>query len=119
MISVKYIGKRQNYIEGAYGSKLAFVQGESKLLPEDLATKLLRHPDVFIDGDTLAKVAIVPDTPETEDVQENIDSLATMDSDALAEFALIRFNGYKLDKRKSTENLRLDVTNLIHQYGLL
>lgn len=118
MIPIKYIGKRERYTEGCYGSKIEFVQGETVSVPDDLAVKLLRHPDQYERGEEAEKEAIIQPKEDEEDTQDDRDAVANMDRDALIEFASTRFNGYKLDKRRSDETLRDEVIRLIDQYGL-
>ena len=125
MTPIRYIGARPNYTEGTYGSKIEFTQGETVLVPDDLALKLLKHPDVYELGDITADAqpAIIPapnpnQEPE-EDVQAARDLVANMDTiDALVDYAAINFAGRKLDKRQSIPKLRREVTRLIDLYGV-
>jgi hypothetical protein len=125
MIAVKYCGKRPSYTEGAYGSKILFHKGETIRVPDDLALKLLRHPDVYAPGheeeNTPTAIIKVPDPEEEKaeaDVQHARDVINTMDSvDALAEYAMTNFS-QKLDKRQSVPNLRTKVIQLIDLYGV-
>jgi hypothetical protein len=124
MIPVKYIGHRSSYVEGTYGSKILFQKGETVLVPDDLAVKLLTHTDVYERGeDVTAKPAVIPSPnpnqePE-EDLQAARDLVANLDSvEALAEYAATNFAGRKVDKRLSIPKLRREVTRLIDLYGI-
>jgi uncharacterized protein YjlB len=125
MIAIRYIGHRSFYVEGAYGSKIEFIKGETVLVPDDLAAKLLKHADVYeLGADTeAAQPAIIPSPnpnqePE-EDIQSARDLVANMDTvDALVEFAATNFSGRKLDKRLSIPKLRREVTRFIDLYGI-
>jgi hypothetical protein len=124
MIPVKYIGHRPQYIEGKYGSKILFHQGETFMVADELAEKLLTHADVYERGDDPRAVAAVipepnPNTEPDENVQSARDLVANMDTvDALAEYAATNFAGRKVDKRLSIPKLRREVTRLIDLYGI-
>lgn len=124
-IAVRYVGRRPVYREGTYGSGIVFTKGETKLVPSDLANKLLRHADVYVAG-TVSKgveVASMPDAVKKTDEQneEEImqslrDSIQTMDKDALETYARTQFK-IDIDKRRGLDKLRQQVTQLIDQYG--
>ena len=57
-VSVKYIGKRSSYVDGAFGTRVTFKQGESKMIPADKALLMLRHPDVYVPGKADAPIAV-------------------------------------------------------------
>lgn len=123
-IAVQYVGPRAHYVEGAYGSGVRWVQGQTQLLPTELAAKLLRHPDVYVPGKAPgATVAQVTDTLATEskeeqDTQDMRDQVAAMDKKALAMYAETHFN-LKLDHRKSVDVLRQQITGLVDQFGVV
>lgn len=121
MIAITYIGKRDTYVDGCYGSKIVFQQGETKAVPEEWAVKFLRHPDQFEKSDDKKATPVEIEAKEQpeEDIQDTVDAVANMDSDALAEFAATHFNGFKINKRKGVESQRAEVTRLIEQFGLL
>lgn len=119
LISIRYIGKRPDYLDGTYGTRIVFVQGESRMVPADVAKKMLRHPDVYELGEDGAPVATLPPVKDKEeDVQDMRDALAHMDKDALTTYAHTHFQ-LKLDKRKDVGALRTQVTQLIDQYGVI
>lgn len=120
-VLVKYVGRRETYIERAYGSGIVFVQGETKPVPVDLAAKLLRHADVYVPGEPgpfteAVEVAQAPKQTQDESTQDLRDTIAFMDKDALETFAKTNFK-IDLDKRKSVNTLRQHVTQLVDQYG--
>lgn len=127
MISVTYVGKREHYVENCYGSKIAFSKGETKAIDDGLAAKLLKHPDQYRRGDdaeverltALSPQDVADDTDDTDDTVQNArDLVASMEADALVDYAQTHFNGIKLNKRKTLDNLRGDVLQLIDQYGV-
>jgi hypothetical protein len=124
---IRYIGKRDEYVENAYGTKIKFNQGETELVPSDKAILLLRHPDQYERGDV--KAAKKPQTPvnaktddkdkDTEDqLQEARDLVANMDVAALKEYALTNFSGHKLHPNIGVDKARIQVTQLIDQFGI-
>lgn len=46
-IAVTYTGKEDPFVERNYGSALTFRKDQSRVIPAELAHKLLRHADVF------------------------------------------------------------------------
>lgn len=120
MIPVTYIGRRATYREGAYGSGVVWTQGETKAVPDDLAGKLLKHPDVYVLGEKPTDTVTLP-APEKEDAEERdqevLDSIKRMEKDALAQFAKTHFN-VDLDKRKGVEKLRSEVTVMYDRVGV-
>lgn len=119
-VSVKYIGKRETYIDGAYNSGTQFVRGVSQPVPAALAAKLLRHPDVYVPGDVIPLPSVAPDAPKPDNTenenQDMRDAIAAMDKDALITYAKTHFN-HTLGKNNSVETLRSKVTGLFDQFG--
>lgn len=123
MVSIRYIGHRDPYIEGAYGSRIIFRPGEAQRVPDDLAYKLLRHSDVYIKAEQVdAPDAVIaeqkPVDPEEENLQIYRDTIANLDKESLETFAQTHFR-VKLDGRKSVDNLRNEVIQLVDQYGII
>ena len=121
-VAVKYEGPRATYREGTYGSGLMWTKGETKLVPAALAEKLLRHAPVYVPGDKKAapkqaEAIAEPAKKDENDTQEVRDSFNTMDKDALEAYARTHFR-VELDKRKSLQSLRGQVTQLVDQYGI-
>lgn len=119
--SIKYIGKRLEYVDGTYGTRLLFKQGESKWTPNDAAKKMLKHPDVYMPGDIptdpAVKVAAKQGQKEDEDLQDLRDSIANMGKADLARYAKIHY-GQDLSSELSVADTRLQVTMLVDQYGI-
>lgn len=124
MTPIKYIGKRETYREGAYGTGIVFAHGQTVNIEDDeLARKMLRHKDVYVRGDAAeAETAEAVKTPakdgDTEDpLQETRDAIATMNKGALKDFAKTNFN-VDIDSRKSVGDLRTQAMGLLDQFGL-
>lgn len=129
-VPVRYIGKREHYVDGTYGTRIAFVKGQTCLVPADKAALMFNHPDVYEPGSVEEAPAADPATAELDEAarkkaelekqadedQALRDSIATMDKKALASYAKTHFK-VDLDQRKSVADLRTHVTGLVDQYG--
>lgn len=123
-IPVKYVGRRDSYIENTYGTKLRFEPGQQRLVPADKARLMLSHPDVWALGELQRAEAPPPEDDKAgkaqdvteEKAQEQRDVIAVMDKNALVSFAKNNFR-MDLDKRRSVDSLRAEVTRLVDQYG--
>ena len=117
LVSVKYIGKRLEYTDGTYGTRILFSKGESRQVPADKARLMLKHPDVYVPGEPDAEIATVPlDTQEQDSAQDMRDAIANMDKSALESYAKTHYR-IDIDKRRSVDALRTQVTGLVDQYG--
>lgn len=128
MIPIKYIGKRPEYTDGMYATRIHWKQGETMPVPDEIAVKMLRHIDVYTLGDeqdvdkaaipVVETAAAAEDKNKTEDDAQNMrDSIAIMDKGALVNFAQTNFR-VKLDNRASVSTLRQRVTGMVDQYGV-
>lgn len=125
MIPIKYIGHRPVYTDGACGSGMTFLQGQTLPVEDEFARKMLRHPSVYEQGDAEAtEPASIPpakdpkkDAADEEENQTARDAIANMTKDALSQYAKTHFS-VDLDKRKSVGELRATVTGLFDQFGV-
>jgi len=122
MIPIKYIGHRPLYRDGACGSGLVFEQGQTVLVDDEFAVKMLRHPSVYERGqadesEAPAKVTKNTVTEDEDPDQTARDAIANLNKDALATYAKTHF-GVDIDKRKNVGDLRQQVTMLFDQYGI-
>jgi len=116
-VSIKYIGARPEYTDGVYGTRISWARGESKMVPSDKAMAMLKHVDVYAQGDADAPTPKLPAEKDPEDdIQDLRDSIATMNKEAVLTYAQTHFN-MKLDKRQSVEKLRTEATRLVDQFG--
>lgn len=119
LASVKYIGKRPSYIDGTFGTKIAFDRGDSRMVPVNIAKLMFKHPDVYVPGDVDAlTVEIAAPRKEEDETQNMRDAVANMDKESLATFAKTHFNA-TLDKRKGVNDLRQQVTGMVDQFGVV
>ena len=126
MKAITYIGLRPYRNDVTYGTG-EWATGQTKLVQDATAMKMLRHTDSYAPGDDkqgerqeAVETVVEKDKKETEEdqVQDLLVSIQTMGVDAIAEFVQRHFN-QKIDRRKSAENLRVDAVNLLHQFGPL
>lgn len=138
-VAVTYTGREDPFLERNYGSSLTFAIGQTRVVPDELAAKLLRHADVFAPGDAATVKVTKPARNETDDTEEAlkqaeaakkerdsldnlrqdmVDQVNIMDKDALKEFAQNKY-GQPLPKTLSVENMRAKVVGLIDQFGLV
>lgn len=132
VVPVKYVGRRPEFFDRIYGSGLFFDQGQTRLLPAELARKLLRHADLF------ERAEADPADPQQEDdtaeileeatrkqsdlkveqsvIQDLRDSVQSMDKDALSLFASTNYRQI-IDRRRSVETLREEVLGFIDRFG--
>lgn len=118
LTAIKYVGHRDTYTDGAYGTRITFNKGQTLMVPDDKATLMLRHADVYAKGKEVKDVAVVATTEEKGDEQtQNVrDSIANMDKTALETFVKVNYS-MDIDKRKSLTALRAEATGLVDQYG--
>lgn len=137
--AVKYIGRRDEWRDSVYGTGLYFVQNQTRMLPAEIARKLLKHSDLFEVGDVAEDVAsdqdvsLVDDTSsllkesqdkaEEEDsalneVQDTLDQINRMDKAGLVNYARDQYQ-QNLDKKSNLTTLREQVTQLVNQFGVV
>lgn len=121
-LPVEYIGKRAQYTDGLYGTRIHWPEvGAVQLVPEDIANKMAVHnKDVWrlaeYSGETAPDIQPKQDTTEADQRHELDNMIQTMDKVALEGYARINF-GQELDRRQSVETLRQKVKMLVDQYG--
>ncbi len=133
-IPVKYVGRRPHWNGLLYDVRLSFDAGQTRLLPEPLALKFLKHADTFQRDD---EYQVTPKSPEEEtaevlaqaeqqakvqdekdlELSEVLDQIDLMEKEQLAEFA--NRYGQKLDGRRSVDKLRAEVRQLVNLNGLV
>lgn len=131
-VFIKYIGGRAVWRDGIYHTGLVFEDGQVREVSAEAAAKLLRHGDVFAavegkrvkktdDTEALEKAGALEVERETaafDAVQDVILQINRMGKDELELYAKANY-GQSLDKRKSAENLREAVVQMVHQFGIV
>lgn len=133
-VAVKYIGRRDTYKDGAYGSGIVFAKGQTQMVPHATAVQMLRHPDVYVPGEAApaaaAATASEPQAAKTKEqeeqerqqeeqrLQDARDSINAMgEKDAVVAFVQTNFN-QKLDARKGLDSLKAQAIQLVDQFGM-
>jgi hypothetical protein len=134
MLPVKYVGKRDEYVDGTYGTGIKFKKGETQYVPEAKANLMFKHPDVYVPGD--AKEAVeskkqsvssqAPEsdlkktlTPEQENARlDAIMQVKQMNVNGLRNFVKTNFSGQNIPVGIKTDEARILTENLINQFGL-
>ena len=121
MIAVKYIGHRPNFSDRIYGTGIAFAPGQTVNVENATARKMLRHTDVYEQGELEEAEAPAKQpknnvTDDDDPDQTARDAIANMTKDALVTYAKTTFS-LDLDKRSSVGDMRTKVTGLFDQYG--
>ena len=118
---IKYIGKRQTHTDGAYGTRLTWIQGQTLPVPAAAASKMLAHPDVYQLGNPITEeLPPPPDTTQADDedrLQDVRDSLNVMTKAGLADFVKVNYR-VDLDKKQSIAAMRAQAIQLVDQFGV-
>lgn len=130
-LAVKYVGRRPTYTDGTFGTRITFEQGETKMVPAEVAVKMFGHPDVYVPGDAPPVLATPEDAASAQKAKEDADrNRAQEDLEiardgvrrmttkrALADFASQNFN-VTIDDKKKVDELKTEVLVLIDRFGL-
>lgn len=126
LMPVRYIGMRDSYRDGAYGTHLVFQKGQTRMVPSVKAKLMLRHADVYELGETGDATAAhivgegsnkATQADEEARVMELRDSVQNMTKAAVAEYVKTNF---RIDLNPNTmkvDEMRVKAVQLIDQYG--
>ena len=120
---VKYIGRREPHRDGIYETG-DWTIGMVKDVPDAVALKMLKHPDVYcVPAEEQAEATLVEkvevnEKKDDEEADQNArDAIAAMATkEAVAAYAMNNF-GMKIPKTLSLENMKSQATMLVDQYG--
>jgi hypothetical protein len=123
---VRYVGLRDSYRDGAYGTHLTFAKGQTRMVPRPKAMLMLRHPDVYELGDVAhASGAVVvgeqPNKPSQSDEEARIlelrDSVQNMTKAAVAEYVKTNFRIDLNPNMMKVDEMRQKAIQLLDQFG--
>lgn len=137
-VAVEYIGHRPEWTDHQYETGLYFTIGQTRSVPAAVAALLLRHRDLFKQGEAtqavattinapvddtnalLEQAAKVNKTKEQEDLEfAVIDQVNAMtDKNSIVEFAMTRFQ-LKVAKNTTIEAMRAKVADHITRFGVV
>jgi hypothetical protein len=124
MIQITYIGSRPEHKDSMYGTNAIFKKGETKLIPDDTAKKMLRHSDVYALGEEskLSKLDKVEHQEKTEEYDfdkimaekdlVNVMNLSQLEAYAEAHYQLV----YPAKTKAST--IKNDIISKLDTLGL-
>lgn len=125
---IQYIGHRETYKDGIYGTG-EWTRDITKDIPDSTARKMVKHRDVYIYADqetddvkggvTIDVVEIDKDKNKEDDPDQGArDAIAAMDSkDAIASYAQVNF-GQKIPKTLTLDNMKQQAIMMIDQFGI-
>lgn len=120
---IKYIGRRESYRDGAYGTGIVWKKGETQLVPAEKAALMLKHADVYMLGDPLPDTTVPPEVivrkgDESDDpVQQVRDSIMGMNKEGVVTYAKTHYR-VDFDKRQGVAALRQQLVQLVDQFGV-
>lgn len=123
-VCVQYVGKTETYPDNLFGTGL-WSQGEVKEVVPDVAMRMFRHPDQYVQADqadSAADAVAVGSLPvdqsaaEESDDQKLRDSISRMGADQVRQYITENFR-QKVDGRLGLDALRQKAVQLIDQYG--
>lgn len=121
-VPVRYVLNRENHVDTNYGTG-AWAIGETKAIPRGVATKMLKHADVYEISDDAVTSEVIEkedELPDNSKAQETYDMINAMEKDALKTFIKTQFNrDIDMRKHKEVATLRALATQLTDQYGTL
>lgn len=121
---IRYIGRRENHLDGAYGTRIQWTRGQTRMVPRAIGSLMLKHTDVYALGDPVIESGPQPTANRApaidksqEEVQDALDQIANMDKVALKTFAKTMYN-MDVVATQTLGDMRTTVTGLVHQFGL-
>lgn len=137
-VPVRYIGRRDTFTDTLYSTGLSFAKDQVRRLPPEIASKFLRHQDLFRRDDSQTAGEAPQNTEHNDDTAEVleksrakqkkarddenqlldvIDQVNQMTKAGLAKFA---YDNFKHEFKSDTKvgEMRAETVQMIHQYGL-
>lgn len=129
LMPITYVGKRETYKDGLYGTQLTFAKGQTRMVPTEKATLMLKHPDTYALGKTTDAIAQQPpedkprggNTPEQDEedrLEDTRRSIGTMNRRALANFAKVNFNREMDPDKQDAPAMRAQILTWLDQFGM-
>lgn len=138
-IAIQYVGRKDQHIDRLYGSNLVFAHGQVRIVPSNIASNLLKHPEFqryeqqdlnASDSDTqqLDDTSLILDESkkkqEKEDenealIMDEIDTVQRItDKKSLVEYAKHKYD-QSLKMNSSVKTLQDQVVDLIKRFGVV
>lgn len=138
-IAIQYVGRKDQHIDRLYGSNLVFVHGQVRIVPSNIASNLLKHPE-FQRYEQQDLNASDSDTQRTDDtslildeskkkqekddenealIMDEIDIVQRItDKKSLVEYAKHKYD-QSLKLNSSVKTLQDQVVDLIKRFGVV
>ena len=138
-IAIEYVGRKDQYIDRLYGSNLVFAQGQVRIVPSNIASNLLKHPE-FQRYEQQDLNASDSDTQQSDDtslileeskkkqekddenealIMDEIDIVQRItDKKSLVEYAKHKYD-QSLKLNSSVKTLQDQVVDLIKRFGVV
>jgi hypothetical protein len=118
LVPIIYVGAKARRTDSIAGTGLVWLPGQAHQVPQDVAAKLLRHPDVWARGEAEegAVAAVLAEKPveETEEtlaLRIGLPSLNGMSKADLGQLAAARF-GITLPQTMKVADMRAQIVAL-------
>ena len=123
--AVRYIGKRDTYSDGLFSTGI-WNQGESKMVPKDIAAKMVVHADVYEPGDAKDTGEVIEEkepednseTEKAEDASNAINNMQEIDDIKLFVSNNLHGQQIEIDGRSGIEKYRQEAIRLVDTYGM-
>ncbi|MDG3555642.1 RyR domain-containing protein [Acinetobacter bereziniae] len=138
-IAIQYVGRKDQHIDRLYGSNLVFAQGQVRIVPSNIASNLLKHPE-FQRYEQQDLNASDSDTQQSDDtslildeskkkqekddenealIMDEIDTVQRItDKKSLVEYAKHKYD-QSLKMNSSVKTLQDQVVDLIKRFGVV
>lgn len=134
LIGVAFCGRDDSFIDNLYGTGLEFFKGKPRALPYDIAAKFLIHEGQFERVELAEKKKSKGDDTEAvlaesaakkkeadaklNEVFDTHNQIARLDKAGLIEYAQIKYR-QEISPKLKVEDIRVQVTGMIDQFGVL
>lgn len=118
LVPIKYVGAKERRVDTVAGTGLVWLLGETHHVHPDVATQLLKHPDIW-EVDRKAKAKKAPETISVpvqkdevmEEPRSSLPPLSGLTKPALAQLAITRF-GQSFSQKMTAESMRSELVAL-------
>ncbi|MCF0265485.1 hypothetical protein KW868_13605 [Acinetobacter guillouiae] len=138
-IAIQYVGRKDQYIDRLYGSNLVFAHGQVRIVPSNIASSLLKHPEFqryeqqdlnASDSDTQQSddtTMIIEESKKKQEKDDENESLIMDEIDTVQRItdkkSLVEYAKHKYDQdlkmSSSVNTLQNQVVDLIKRFGVV
>lgn len=138
-IAIQYVGRKDQHIDRLYGSNLVFAQGQVRIVPSNIASNLLKHPEFqryeqqdlnASDSDTQQSddTSLILDESKKKQEKDDENEALIMDEIDIVQRitdkkSLVEYAKHKYDQslklNSSVKTLQDQVVDLIKRFGVV